>query len=138
MKLIKLNYLFLQLILFLCFAFSSSQINAENLEDEIGGLIIDRTITRFGKEFYQDFSSLWLGVKGANKYTIVIIERPLPQSGTVVTIEFRSQKVFQTFFGRRLATTDEKLANQAINVVISHLANILEQSQHPDMLGEGY
>jgi len=79
-----------------------------------------------------------LSVRGSNKYTISIIEKPIPQSGTVLTIEFRSQKIFQTFFGRRKANSNEKLAKQAVNIVVSHLANILEQSQHPDLSGEGY
>lgn len=111
---------------------------ADELEDEIGGLVIDRTITRFGKDFYRDFSIQWQSVKGSSRYALAIIEQPLPQSGTLLTIDFRGQKVYQTFFGRRQGVISEQMVQQAVAVVVNHMATILEQSINPDMQGDGY
>jgi len=133
----KLKY-FLLLATIFCTNLHSQQALSAGLEDEIGGLVIDRTITRFGKDFYQSFSALWRDIKGTQKYTLAIIEKPLPQSGTVLWIELQGKKIYQTYFGRRKSQNNENIEMQAIQIVSNQIVNMMQQEHNPDFKGDGY
>ncbi len=47
-------------------------------KDPLGGIIINRTMTVLGWDFYKDFSSLWETLYPDSKFTITIYERATP------------------------------------------------------------
>jgi curli production assembly/transport component CsgE len=114
------------------------QQKSTNIEDEIGGLMTDRTLTRFGKIFYQSFSASWRTIRGAQKYSLNFIEAPLPQSGTVLWVEYKDKKIYRTYFGRRQNLQHDKLIEQAIQQVINALTSMASEQINPDLVGDGY
>ncbi|MFA8433444.1 MAG: CsgE family curli-type amyloid fiber assembly protein [Marinifilaceae bacterium] len=65
------------------------------LQLEIDGLIVDQTITKVGKDFYDIFYTKWEAPKVAKNFTIVIKEMPLPGIGTQVSILINDDEVFK-------------------------------------------
>jgi curli production assembly/transport component CsgE len=71
--------------------------------EEQTSLIIDRTITLFGNEFYRNFVEAWRSVQGVAKGDLGIIERPSARWGSLVWIEHNNQQLYRAFLypGRR-------------------------------------
>lgn len=104
---------------------------------EISGIVLDRTITRFGKDFFFYYSGYWRDIPDTEGLTVVIHEQVFPQAGTRLWVELEQETIFQTYFGRR-HTDVRKVAEQAILIsldkVVEHKAraaadSILEQLQ---------
>ena len=62
---------------------------------EIDGLVVDLTMTRIGREFYEVFYRLWRAPDGALNFTITVQEQPLPGTGTSVTVLVNEEIAFQ-------------------------------------------
>jgi len=63
--------------------------------NEVSGIIADRTITRFGRDFYNHFSHARLLNYPDSPFNLVIYERPSARWGSLIWIEFKGQKVEQ-------------------------------------------
>ena len=100
---------------------STAQQSIANDEIEIGGLVIDRTLTRFGKDFNFYYSSYWRDIPYTQGYNVIIHETVFPQAGTQLTLEINNQRIYQTHFGRRMSSVEDK-AEQAILLTIDYLA----------------
>ncbi|WP_019674235.1 curli production assembly/transport protein CsgE [Arsukibacterium perlucidum] len=98
---------------------------------ELSGLVIDRTISRFGKDFMFYYSGYWRDMPATEGVSVVIYEQVYPQAGTFLWVEMNQQRVYQTYFGRRYNNVKE-MAEQAILRSINELANI----QASMLLGE--
>ncbi|SNY41315.1 curli production assembly/transport component CsgE [Arsukibacterium tuosuense] len=98
---------------------------------ELSGLVIDRTISRFGKDFMFYYSGHWRDMPATEGVSVVIYEQVYPQAGTFLWVEMNQQRVYQTYFGRRYNNVKE-MAEQAILRSINELANI----QASMLLGE--
>ena len=96
-------------------------------EIELGGMVLDRTISRFGKDFFFYYTSYWRDIHSTNGITVVVNERVYPQAGTYLWVEMEQQKVFETYFGRRQNDV-KKLAEQAILISINEVARIKADS----------
>lgn len=96
-------------------------------EIELGGMVLDRTISRFGKDFFFYYTSYWRDIPSTNGITVVINERVYPQAGTYLWVEMEQKKVFETYFGRRQNDV-KKLAEQAILISINEVARIKADS----------
>lgn len=96
-------------------------------EIELGGMVLDRTISRFGKDFFFYYTSYWRDVPSTNGITVVVNERVYPQAGTYLWVEMEQKKVFETYFGRRQNDV-KKLAEQAILISINEVARIKADS----------
>ncbi|MGM7318338.1 curli production assembly/transport protein CsgE [Idiomarina sp. ST10R2A5] len=96
-------------------------------EIELGGMVLDRTISRFGKDFFFYYTSYWRDIPSTNGITVVVNERVYPQAGTYLWVEMEQQKVFETYFGRRQNDV-KKLAEQAILISINQVARIKADS----------
>nr|WP_239480663.1 curli production assembly/transport protein CsgE [Parashewanella hymeniacidonis] len=94
-----------------------------NQEIELDGLVIDRTLTRFGKDFNFYYSSYWREIPHTQGYNVIIHETVFPQAGTLLTLEINNQKIYQTHFGRRMSSVEDR-AKQAILFTIDYLAKI--------------
>lgn len=113
----------------LLLAFSPMATVADDIE--LGGLVLDRTISRFGKDFSFYYTGYWRDMPGTEGVSVVIYEQVYPQAGTVLWIEMNQQKIYQTYFGRRYNDV-KQMAEQAVLASINELANI----QTEKMLGE--
>jgi curli production assembly/transport component CsgE len=63
--------------------------------DQFDGVVIDQTITRAGKDFYQQFSMSWHDQPLSERYTISVKEQPSARFGSQIYIVFGSRRIFQ-------------------------------------------
>lgn len=63
--------------------------------DQFDGIVIDQTITRAGKDFYQLFSTNWHDQPLSERYTISVREQPSARFGSQVYIMFGNRRIFQ-------------------------------------------
>lgn len=98
---------------------------------ELEGLVLDRTISRFGKDFTYYYAGYWRDMPGTDGITVVVYEQVYPQAGTFLWVEMNQSRVYQTYFGRRYNDV-KQMAEQAILLSINELANI----QTARMLGD--
>lgn len=91
--------------------------------EEITGVIIDRTITFIGADFYRYFSDYWRISFPEDPSVLTIFERPSARWGSLIWVEYRSQKLSQLFIspGRN---NKKKSAEQLANLVNKKLTQI--------------
>lgn len=124
-------------------AFSKQQQQLqEDKEKEIGmeitGLVMDETITKLGRDFYDLFFTNWNSFSDED-YIIKIIEKPAPGTRTLVSIEINDNMIFQQFLQPKYNYI-EALADYAVNVSTEYLQNYTElqkQLNNADLQGEG-
>ncbi len=120
----------------------ATTIHAQDASDqdlEIDGLIIDRTKSKLGHDFYQLFYSNWEAPYGIKGYDIVISEKPLPGRGSLVQLKVRGTLIFNQRLTPRYADI-KKMANIAIQVTLNYLynyENYQRQLSGEDMKGSG-
>lgn len=119
----------MKVIVLLLILLLPSKVAANDIE--LSGLVIDRTISRFGKDFMFYYSGYWRDMPATEGVSVVIYEQVYPQAGTFLWVEMNQQRVYQTYFGRRYNNVKE-MAEQAILRSINELANI----QASMLLGE--
>lgn len=105
---------------------SSPSVLADN-DIEISGLVIDRTLTRFGKDFGFYYSSYWRELPFTQGFNVTLYETVFPQAGTVLTLEVNGTRIYTTHFGRR-ANPIKESAEQAILLTIDYLAQVDRKS----------
>ncbi|MCL1139924.1 curli production assembly/transport protein CsgE [Shewanella pneumatophori] len=96
---------------------------AQDSDIEISGLVIDRTLTRFGKDFSFYYSSYWRDLPFTQGFNVTLYETVFPQAGTLLTLEVNGVTIYKTHFGRRASPIKER-AEQAILLTIDHLARV--------------
>ncbi|MGI2067064.1 curli production assembly/transport protein CsgE [Shewanella sp. MF08487] len=112
------------LICVLCpFLLLASPITLADNDIEISGLVIDRTLTRFGKDFGFYYSSYWRELPFTQGFNVTLYETVFPQAGTVLTLEVNGTRIYTTHFGRR-ANPIKESAEQAILLTIDYLAQV--------------
>jgi hypothetical protein len=86
---------------------------------EIGGLVVDETLTRAGRDFYDAFYQRWRWPAGAAGHTLTIYEQPAPGLGTRLGVRVDGEAVFEASLHPRAdaAATVE----QAVRRVIQQL-----------------
>lgn len=92
------------------------------LQLEIDGLIVDQTITKVGKDFYDIFYTKWDAPKVAKNFTIVIKEMPIPGIGTQVSILINDDEIFKQRIQPRYDII-EAMADYAISRASRFLTN---------------
>lgn len=105
----------------------------ERIFDEpLSGVVVNRTVTVLGKEFYRHFSTLWRNSAQSNRYSISIHERPSARFGSEVWILYRQQRIFHTFLPPARPATRE-VSEYAVEFVLENLARReLERFTAPD------
>lgn len=109
------------------------------LDLEIDGLIVDQTITKMGKDFYDIFYSKWEAPRGVRNFIIVIREMILPGMGTQINIQINDLEVFKNRIQPRYDFVEE-LAQYACSVVGQYLVNyenMRNQLEGEDLQGSG-
>ncbi|MFA5329514.1 MAG: CsgE family curli-type amyloid fiber assembly protein [Prolixibacteraceae bacterium] len=113
--------------------------NADELEIEIDGLLVDDTKTKIGKDFYDLFYSSWVAPLEAKNYIITISEKPFRLTSTLIVVSINDTPVYQSILQPRQDII-EGLSINAIETTQSYLANyeeIMRQLNGDDMVGTG-
>lgn len=90
-------------------------------DNPLGGVVVNRTVTVLGKDFYQFFSTRWRQTPAASRYTISIYERPTARFGSEIWVLYRQQKVFHAFLPPARAATRE-LSEIAVQHVLENVS----------------
>jgi len=96
----------------------------------VSGMVLDRTISGFGRDFSYYYSAFWRDLPATSGMTLVIQERVYPQAGTLLWLELNQRKIYQTYLGRRQQDI-RMFAEQAVIATIEEIARI----QSANMLG---
>lgn len=116
------------------FLLLASPITIADNDIEISGLVIDRTLTRFGKDFGFYYSSYWRELPFTQGFNVTLYETVFPQAGTVLTLEVNGTRIYTTHFGRRANPVKES-AEQAILITIDYLAQVRANAITGDFSG---
>jgi curli production assembly/transport component CsgE len=103
--------------------------------DPLKGLVINRTITVLGWDFYQSFSEIWRALYPDSQDTMTVIERPTAQFGSEIWISYLNQTVFHTFLSPARSRAREESKN-AVEIVHNNIESINVQrkfSQDADL-----
>ncbi|HEY6907214.1 MAG TPA: CsgE family curli-type amyloid fiber assembly protein [Ignavibacteriaceae bacterium] len=106
---------------------------------EVEGLIVDQTQTKIGHDFYDLFFANWQPPENQGDYTIVISEKPFPQSGTQIIIKINDNEIFQQILQPR-SDAIEAVAQYGVEICGSYIQNyeaIQKQLAGDDMKGSG-
>jgi len=108
-------------------------------EIEVGGLIIDETISKMGHDFYDMFYSQWIAPDVDFNYTIYIKEKPVPGMGSIVSVSVNDDELVSQRIQPR-AELIEAVAEYAHRRLQSYLLNyedIQKQLSGQDLSGSG-
>lgn len=108
-------------------------------EIEIDGLIMDQTITKVGRDFYDLYYSLWVAPAKANNYTISVKEMVLPGLATEISILVNESEVFRQRVQPRYEIMEEmaKYANQMTIKYLENYEKMNAQLEDEDQQGTG-
>ncbi len=91
-------------------------------DDPLAGIVVNRTVTVLGQDFYQHFTSLWRQKDINNQFSISIHERPSARFGSEIWVQFRQTKMFHAFLPpARAATRDISAA--AVELVYQNISD---------------
>ena len=106
---------------------------------EINGLVVDETITKVGRDFYEVFYSQWEAPTSEASYTIFIKELPQLGQGSLVSVYLDDTELFSQPVQPRYEVV-EALAEYAVTLVSSYIINYEQMSQqlgNQDQQGSG-
>lgn len=114
-----------------------ASLSPENLG--IGDLVIDRTRSRWGRDFVDLFNKSWNPPENINDYTIVIEERPLPRLGTVILIKVNGNYIYKRFIQPRYETIkiNAKQGTEMALSYLEHYKQIQKDLEGEDLKGTG-
>lgn len=98
---------------------------------EIDGLIIDRTLTKSGQDFYELFFRDWQAPFGARSFSVLIEESPWRGRQTVVKVSVDEQLIFQRILQPRYDALEE-LAGAAVAVASDVLQRRIQAERSND------
>lgn len=96
---------------------------------EIGGLIINRTISRMGRDFFKTFSDQWETPSEAGNFMLEVSEQPAPSMGALVMVKVDNQIVFKARLQPRNDGLTQK-ARQAIMMCYRYLHQQVSSTQN--------
>ena len=113
--------------------------SAESSLTEINGLVVDESITKVGRDFYEVFYSKWEAPKSQVSYTIFIKELPQMGQGSLVSVYMDETELFSQPVQPRYDVI-EAVAEYAVALVSSYVINYEQMSQqlgNQDQQGSG-
>lgn len=103
------------------------------LDDPLSGIVVNRTVTVLGNDFYQYFARAWREQDGDQRYSLSVHERPSARWGSEIWVQYRRERVFHLFLSpaRQQAKEISEQAAKIVyeNVVNSDIQRMLVQSQ---------
>ena len=128
-------------LMYLCFLFvaTGSLVMAQATDSglEIDGLIVDETHTRMGSDFYDLFYTHWEAPPEASNFTIIIMEQPVPQMGTRITLKINDDEVAQFMLQPRYDVIEE-YAKESVRFLRQHLQEREMMRQRLEREGRQY
>ncbi|WP_448547444.1 CsgE family curli-type amyloid fiber assembly protein [Thalassotalea fusca] len=106
-------------------------------EVEIGGLLLDNTLSRQGKEFYHQFSQLWQDLPNSEGINVQIKEQVIPRSGTKLTVNMNNKTIYVTYMGRRQQPIKDRV-EAAVFILIEAMAQSKFEPNNPDIANNGW
>jgi curli production assembly/transport component CsgE len=106
-------------------------------EVEIGGLLLNNTISRLGHDFAYKFGQLWQDIPNKQGLNLHIKEQVVPRAGTRLTITLNNQLIYVTYLGRRQSSLQARV-EQAIYIVINAMAQSEQYQNNPDIAHNGW
>ena len=91
-----------------------------SLDSLAGGVVLNRTITIVGHDFYKYFTASWRARENNERYSIAIIERPTAARGSEVWVEYRNKRIFRTFLSPRRSAV-KNISQQAVGIVYENI-----------------
>jgi len=82
---------------------------------EIDGIIMDETMSKSGREFYELFFAYWVKPLGYTNYYLKIKERPFQFNNTLIEVYLKEQLIYQQMMKRRFDEV-EQMAKSAVGV----------------------
>jgi curli production assembly/transport component CsgE len=104
--------------------------------DEVTGIVIDRTITLIGRDFYRNFSEYRRLNHPDSAYNLTILERPSARWGSLVWVEYNSKTLFRSFLSPR-RVGQEEVAERAAEQVEEKLEKLRLQEALSDRFDVG-
>lgn len=137
---LKLSYIVFLLIV-ICSILNNSILTAQtdsvrNIksdEIEVSGLVIDETITKLGKDFYDLVYRKWESIAPQSNLSVFISEKPMPSLGSQISITVNDNLIFQQVIRPNEETLNE-LSDYAVSVLNDYFTNY-EQIQK-DLTGD--
>ena len=113
--------------------------SAESSLTEINGLVVDESIIKVGRDFYEVFYSKWQAPPAEMSYTIFIKELPQIGQGSLVSVYLDETELFSQPLQPRYEVV-EAMAEYAVALVTNYLLNYQQMSQqleNQDQQGSG-
>lgn len=137
---LKLSYIVF-LSIFICPILNNSILTAQtdsvrtikSDEIEVSGLVIDETITKLGKDFYDLVYTKWESIAPPSNLSVFISEKPMPSLGSQISITVDDNLIFQQVIRPNEETLNE-LSDYAVSVLNDYFTNY-EQIQK-DLTGD--
>lgn len=108
-------------------------------ELEVDGLVMDGTITKVGRDFYDMFFSIWVAPQSAKNFTILIKEMILPGMATQISVFVNETEVFKQRVQPRYEVLEQmsKYANQMAMQYLNNYEKMKAQLEDEDQQGTG-
>lgn len=106
-------------------------------ELEIGGLLLDNTISRQGHEFAHKFSQLWQDLPNSEGINVQIVEQLIPRSGTKLSLIMNNKLIYVTYMGRRQSPIAQRV-EQAMFILIEAMVANQHNDNNPDIATNGW
>jgi|GEM_PF-658862 len=114
-------------------------LDEEDKSIDLGGLIIDETISKVGQDFYRYFNNQWNAPGTSKNFNIYISEKPTPGMGNMIIIKINYEEIFKNRISPQQQVI-ESLVEYAINQSQQYIMNyekIKKQLEGEDMSGTG-
>ncbi|NYT78058.1 hypothetical protein H0A71_13730 [Alcaligenaceae bacterium] len=96
--------------------------------DPLRGIVVNRTITTLGWDFYTDFTNVWRALHPESDFTLTITERPTAQYGSEIWIDYRDLRTYHTFLAPARSKVEDT-AREAVQIVYQTITRYEEQSK---------
>jgi len=123
------------IILLLLIAYTPNSRAAE--EVEIGGLLLNNTISNSGYQFYYHLNQYWLDIPNTKGINVIISEKISPKAGTRVSMYLNHRVIYVTYMGRRKSPIKRKVET-AIYKLIDEIAKLEQQHGSIDLAENGW
>ena len=111
----------------------------DDSESEMDGMLLDETISKIGRDFFNSFFMKWQKPSNAKDFSITIQEKPIVGIGSRILIYLNDLTIFDNVIQPR-AEIIEDYVDYAITMVNTYWENyeaIQQQLQGEDLSGTG-
>jgi curli production assembly/transport component CsgE len=102
---------------------------------EIDGLVVDETLTKVGRDFYDIFYSNWEAPPKVNNYSVSIKERPLRGRGFQIVIDVNGTEINEMNLQPQYEMIAEA-ALQGVYITLDYLSNDENLKEQLDIDGQ--